>query len=341
MQNIRMRFDHSLTEGQKRQWSDYWQQCRHGHPRQHYLFGEVERANGRVPIYVTGECAGNLVLIGVFSVRSLFFGRGGSFEAVCLRGPAFDEVACVVPAFRQIVDYFHRLQVGSIQLGPYWIFPEAETIEKLLLGLGFSAIEHHYENGRRRSGLVCIEHSDEELLSGFSESARREVRRAQRQDVVVRYATIREEAERFFYELNQMSQERGLPKTSVAEYQALFEHILREGSIGVIINGFKNDRYLGGLLLLRSGWTAYTSKFVVVSQELKNLSNLRLAPLLWWHGMRWAREHGCKTLDLEGYSEKRDSSLSRHFIYEYKRAFRPTEVEEMGQYSFVCCRILA
>jgi len=336
-----MRFDHSLTEAQKRRWSDYWQKCRHGYPRQHHLFGEVERAKGRVPIYVSGECNANLVLVGVFSIRPLVFGHRGSFEAVCLRGPAFDEVACAASAFRQIIDYFSRLWVGSIQAGPYWIYPEAETVERMLVDLGFSPYGHYIRGTRRHTGLVSLERSDEEFLSAFSESARREVRRAQRQDIVARYATSREDAETFFNELNRMNRERGLPKIGFAEYQAMFDRILREGSIGVIINGFKGDSYLGGLLLVRSGWTAHTSKFVVVNQELKKLANLRLAPLLFWHGMRWARDQGCKTLDLEGYLGEQDSSGHLHLIHEYKRAFRPTAVEVLGQYSLVCSPLLA
>jgi hypothetical protein len=339
MVDYQISFDRELDPTGRQEWQSFWEQSVHSYPTQHYVYGEVERAKNRVPFYVQGKVDGRLAFIGIFSIQPLF-GMKYSFEAICWRGPVFDDGVFGEWCLQEVYRHFSRLGVGSIRIGPNWTFPEAETVESLVLSrMGFSIYETWHRLGRRTTGIVPIDRSDEGLLQHFSTSTRREVRRAERQKVSVRAAENQQEADTFCRHLRAMHKERGLSCYSPAEFESLYANVISK-QLGVIFNAYHGDEYLGGMMLQRSFRTVHSSKYVVLSERTRNLSNLRLAPIVWWHGMRWARDQGCTGLDLEGYSGDTTSVGHLQYIYEYKKGFQPNEIQVLGQYFKRCNKTL-
>jgi hypothetical protein len=334
MSQYRLFIDQSLSEQDKQEWANYWEESLHSFPTQHYCRFPVEQATGRTPFYIRGKMDGRLAFIGIFSIMPLL-GMKYSFEAICWRGPVFDDVVFGEWCLQEVYRYFSHYGVGSIRVGPNWAFPEAETVESMLHRIGFSTYESWYKLGRRSTGIVPIDLSDEGLLQHFSTSTRREWRRAERQNITIRKAVNQQEAEMFYHHLRTMYKERGVFCYSSQEFASLYTNVISK-ELGIILNAYHGDEYLGGMLLQRSGRTVYSSKYVVLSERTRNLSNLRLAPIVWWHGMRWARDLGCKWLDLEGYSSDTTSAGHVQYIYEYKKGFNPTEIQVLGQYSKRC-----
>ena len=70
---MNVNFHFKLNETEKQLWNDFWARCEHSHPRQHLVFGEIERATNRKPLYVTGTTNGHLAVVGIFSIWPLFF----------------------------------------------------------------------------------------------------------------------------------------------------------------------------------------------------------------------------------------------------------------------------
>lgn len=328
-------FDREMNQRDREEWQSFWEYCKYSYPTQHYSYFPVEQAKGRIPFYVRGRMDGRLAFLGIFSIRPMI-GVKYSFEVICWRGPVFDDIVFGEWCLQEVYRYFSHLGVGSIRIGPNWPFPEAETLESTLLTrMGYSIFESWYRLGRRTTGLVPLDRSDEELLQHFSTSTRREVRRAERQNVSVRAASCYEEAETFYCHLRNMHQERGLSCYGPAEFESLFTNVI-SNHLGVIFNAYRENDFLGGMMLQRSSRTVHSSKYVVLSEKTRNLSNLRLAPIVWWHGMKWARDQGCRWLDLEGYSK--DVTIAGHlqYVYEYKKGFNPTEIQVLGQYTKRC-----
>lgn len=324
-------FTNSLTPVQKKNWIKFWEHSSHSHPRQHPDFSEIIIAEKRKPIYVLACKNEKPVLVGLFSVRPVLWSNRRSMEATCISGPVFDDVQNAVDFLPRIVDYFRRLSVGRILIRPYWLFPEAGTLETALDTMNFFSTE---KNRRRHTGIISIEKGDEELLNMFSKSARREVRRAQRNGLYVREAYQQEKVEIFIKALNQMHRNRGLhPPMAKSVSTKFYERILKNRDLGIVLNAYKGNTYLGGLLMIRSPHTAHTSYFVINADALKELSNLRLAPLVWWCGMRWARDKGCSTVDVEGFWPLSESFHPDYFVHKYKGEFNPAPTETISQHA--------
>lgn len=339
MNDCSIRFDEFLNDEMREQWNAFWSSSEHSFPRQHFLYGEVERSKRRTPIYVSGMKDGQVCFVGLFSVHPLWRHKC-SFEAVCLRGPVYDDAAFGEWCLSETVQYFSGLGVGRVRIGPNWSFPEAERVEKGLFDLGFSIYETYHKMGRRSTGIVLIDQTDEDILRSFRKSTRYEIRKAERLNLMVRPADNYAEAKLFYKHLKRMCKERGVTCYGSAEFNAMYQSVLRSRELGIILNAYYNNEFLGGLLLLRGAHTAHTAKFVVRSNIVKKLSNLRLAPIVFWHGMRWARDNGCRYVDLEGYSSS-DQTGHLQLIYRYKSGFNPTEIQVLGQYSITCNRAIS
>jgi len=332
---MKLHFYFELDQPQQEKWNHFWHSSPHSHARQHYAFGQIERAKGRIPLYIVGEVDGTWVCIALFSIRPLWFGKKLSCEAFSLQGPIFDDVTLAREFLLQLISHFKALTVGSLRISPHWSFPEALPVESMLGELGF--LPHRLDYGTRRAtGYVDLHRSEEEILASFSKSARREVRRAQRRQVTVRPAATLQEAEIFFKEHNAMHASRGFGTITPTEYRATFEYIFKDRQLGVILNAFSDSDYLGGLLAVRGPHVAHGSQFVVVPAALRKLSNLRIAPLVWFHAMTWARNLGCSSLDVVGYRPDMDRSSPLYEIFAYKKAFNPKPLEIIAQHIRVC-----
>jgi hypothetical protein len=148
-------------------------------------------------------------------------------------------------------------------------------------------------------------------------------------------ATKIEQAEEFFINIKKMYKKKALGNIARDDFFPVFDHVLKNGQVGVVLNAYSDSVYLGGLYLTRDGHTVYAYQLVVTDQANEKHRTLRLAPALFFHGMRWGREHGCNVMDLEGYSADIKGAGQLALVYLYKQGFRPSEVKSLGQYAAV------
>jgi len=45
---MKLQFCYELDQAQKTKWEQFWDNYQHAHPRQHFLFGEVEQTDEQV-----------------------------------------------------------------------------------------------------------------------------------------------------------------------------------------------------------------------------------------------------------------------------------------------------
>lgn len=336
----------NLNDKQKEQWTEFWTNSKHAHAQQHEQYAKVEQETGRTPIFISGEINGSLKCIGLFTIRSIIGNRGFSFEAICRRGPVVDNIEYFEEYLLQVISYFKSLHVGSIRIAPYWPYPEGENIEKLIKDIGFipyniypniiNILRRRRLYSGRLTGLVDLQRSEDDIFESFSKSTRREIRRAERQNVVVRPVENFSEAIMFYDDLNKMCHERGLTCPDIKEFKGTYDHIFKEQKLGVLLHAYADDTFLGGLWILRGPDTAHTYWYVVSRKPLAGLSNLRIGPLLWLKGMLWAKDIGCRFLDMEGSPEDVDESNSEHRVHKFKKSFNPLTTAIFSQHSCVC-----
>jgi len=327
-------FDNFLSVEARKAWDAYWAASPHSAPRQNACYGDVEGAQNHRVVYVTGKKDGEVAFIGLYGLSPLF-SRNIYSEAVCLRGPVFDDIAFGKWCLAEVLAFFSKERIGQVRIGPRWIFPEAEEVESMLFDLGFEIFERHNPLGRRSTGLISIALDDEQLLASFSGYTRRQVRLADRLGIEIIEATKIEQAEEFFINIKKMYKKKALGNIARDDFFPVFDHVLKNGQVGVVLNAYSDSVYLGGLYLTRDGHTVYAYQLVVTDQANEKHRTLRLAPALFFHGMRWGREHGCTAMDLEGYSADIKGAGQLALVYLYKQGFRPSEVKSLGQYAAV------
>lgn len=325
---------YNLEKSQQIEWDRFWRQSEHTHPRNHLLFGEIERARGQTAVYATGEIDGRLVCAGIFSTRPLLGGNRGSLEAVCQRGPIFDDISYARDFLSQVADKFRELNVGSLRISPYWIYPEAEAVESLLGELGFFVYEG---NGKRcPTGLVDLRPSEEEIFAGLKSKTRQEIRRTEKLGVTIRAAEDFEEAKHFYKCLKELHQQRSLDAISFEEFKATFDYIFKERELGVLLNAFYNTTFLGGLWIVRGPKVSHHARFVVERERLRELANLTIGAALWWEAIKWAKSKGCSHLNVEGYEVDVAQTHPRCYVYKLKKKFNPDPVQIISEHVLVC-----
>ena len=323
-----------LDQQQQQQWDRFWSQSRHTHPNNHLLFAEIERAKGMTPVYASGKVDDRIVCAGIFSMRPLLSGRY-SLEAICQRGPIFDDVDYAREFLLKIIDRFKSMRIGSLRISPYWIHPEAYAVETMLDKLGFQAYDH---NGSKQShtGLVDLQPKEEEIFASLKSKTRQEIRRCEKLGVKIGPALNIEDAKPFYRCLRELHRKRSLYAIGYREFEATFEHVLKDCEFGILLNATYESTFLGGLWVIRDPNFSYYSRFVVEREALRKLSNLTIGPALWWEAIKWARDKGCESLNVEGYRSDTERSDRRYFLYKLKSKFNPRPVQIIAEHILVC-----
>ncbi len=167
-----------------------------------------------------------------------------------------------------------------------------------------SHVTHNLDLGRTES----------ELFSGLRESNRRNIRKAAKAGVTVRFEHS-PEALRVFYRLHCRTRRRhGLPPQPLSFFQHIREHVLTRG-FGVIVSAMFLGQVIASSIFLHFGPVAI---FKYGSSDTGFLAH-RPNNLVLWEAARWYKARGAKSLSL-GRTDTNNPGLLR-----FKRSWGATE----------------
>ena len=311
------------------EWNRFLDAAAHEHPRQRPRFALVEKAVGHDVLYAIGRDDSGIRACALVCLRNPSW--GGHADAAALSGPVCDDLASFEAFLRGLVRAPELQKIGRLQISPYWLDDEARQIKTVLDRLGWRSAE---SEDFRHTGLIDIRKTDDGLLEHFGKSARRKVRLAQRNNFTVRAMTGTDDCKVLYDSLNRLRARNNLVEIEAADAAAHFAHIYSDPRLGIALGAFHGDIFLGGLLVYRSRHSAHARHFTSEPETLKEFSNLRIAPQLWWEGMRWARDQGCTWLDVEGYRADVVEGDPRYNIYVYKGEFHPAPAVRISEHYF-------
>ncbi|MBL4806173.1 MAG: GNAT family N-acetyltransferase [Rhodobacteraceae bacterium] len=321
-----------LDPATRKEWDTFLYDSKNQHPRQFPVFAEIEMAEGNDPCFVIGRENGRICAAALVSRVPHKHLKGKYSQAAILSGPVCDDK-------RQLSEFVDGLKseqffnnVGRINLSPYWLASDADEAQTILAEAGFRSAE---KLNLRKTGLVDLKRSEAEILASFSKSARREARRAERMNVTVTEISQKEDYFAFLEILNKLRKSRHLAILEEEMMGFSFDHFYKHGNHGVVLCAWHEGVLLAGLQMYRSKNTAHGRHFAGDNDKLKGLKNLRISPLLWLEGMKWARKKGCTQLDLEGYDASIQKGDSHYFVYKYKGEFSPLEVTRVAEHYLV------
>lgn len=335
---VRAEARQSLSPAEKTEWQAFLAAAAHQHPRQDPRFARAEQADGMDVLHVMGrDPAGRLVAVALLSLVRHPVWPGAHAEARCLSGPVCD-AALPFAAFLEAMLMLPDLaRVGRVKITPFWTGDEAAALAQVLSAAGWRPSE---AEPFRRTGWVDLVPEPEAILAGFSKSARRELRRAERQGITLHPVTDDAGAREFLDSLNRLRRDRGIGPIAAPGFLAAFDTMYRTGDLGVILAARHEGAFVAGLQLYRGAHVAHGRQFTTEPALLRPLGNLRIAPLLWFEGMKWARGHGCRALDVEGWREAVAADDPKFNLYKYKSEFAPTPIRRLGERSRTVNRLV-
>lgn len=176
----------------------------------------------------------------------------------------------------------------------------------------------------RRTVVVSLEGSEEDILGRMKQKTRYNIRLAEKKDVVVKPSSDVAE----FHRMAQSTAQRdAFGVHTKAYYQAVYDLFHPAGACE-LLTAYYNDQPLAALFVLKQGENAYY--LYGASYELER--NRMPTYLIQWEAMRWAKQRGCSWYDLWGIPDLDEEELETQFqarqsheglwgVYRFKRGF--------------------
>ncbi len=255
-----------------------------GHVLQSWNWGEFKSLHGWLPVRMLLPMDGEPKI----AAQILFRRVGPVSVAYVPRGPLAGDLSVgELAAFTQAVDDECRKRRAIAVL----IEPESS---ELPLSLGQSALwaPNDVVVQPRRTIKVCVQKTDDELLSMMKPKTRYNVRLAQRRGVIVRRGGIQDVPA--FYRLLQETADRDAFGVHAVEY---FDDMLRVfgNDVALFIAELEGEP-AAGLLALRSSDEAIYMYGATRTEHQRHMP----AYLIQFVAMQWARDTGCRSYDFWG-----------------------------------------
>lgn len=288
------------------EWDEFLTQYPNAHFLQSSAWGELKARFGwRVTRLISGD-SGTQVLF-----RSLPIGYSIAYLP---KGPLGDEQA-ILPEVEKICRENKAVFLK--------IEPDIDVInEKYLPALSDPRPAKPIQP--RRTVVVTLQGSEEDILSRMKQKTRYNIRLAEKKDVVVR--AVSDVAE--FHKMARVTSDRdAFGVHSLPYYQAFYDLFHANGSCE-LLTAFYQDKPLASLFVLAQGERAYY--LYGASSDLER--NRMPAYLVQWEAMKWAKAKGCKSYDMWGIPDVEEEELEASFtnrdahdglwgVYRFKRGF--------------------
>lgn len=176
----------------------------------------------------------------------------------------------------------------------------------------------------RRTVVVALTGSEEDILSRMKQKTRYNIRLAEKKEVLVKPSANIDEFHRLTL---QTAQRDAFGVHSAQYYQRVYDLFHPDGNCELLTAYFDN-KPLAALMVLAHGETAYY--LYGASSDLER--NRMPTYLIQWEAMKWARNRRCCRYDLWGIPDMDDEELEKEFlkrrthdglwgVYRFKRGF--------------------
>ncbi|MES2054385.1 MAG: GNAT family N-acetyltransferase [Pseudomonadota bacterium] len=272
----------------------------------------------KVQDYLFFRCLDGETLIGTAVVRRTRL-LAGRWLATVQRGPVVHDPALFATVLDSLIDAAAGQGCCTMQLAPRVRGRDLPTMAEALRGAGFAPLPTHRQPLHSVTGIVWLDKPEEEILAGFKQRGRRQLKAAAKAGVTVRTANGAADvavyqrvldafrAAKSDYDMN------GLP--DAAGQAALIERLG-----GAMLLAERDGIVIGGHVFVRQADEAI---WLSLATSGDDPSIPRSYPLL-WEGMRMARTMGCIGYDLAGLpvAETQDDGEANRS--QFKNAFAPT-----------------
>ncbi|MEO7021601.1 MAG: peptidoglycan bridge formation glycyltransferase FemA/FemB family protein [Ktedonobacteraceae bacterium] len=298
----------------RQQWNDFVSTAKGCTITQSYEWGELGPHLGAQPMRVgvlddAGKlCAAMLVLI----VRAPLIRRAYFYAP---RGPVIDDP--LSPALTVLLNF---LKAEARKQGAFMLkvepsaTDESENWLEALQMQGFHATPHMVSP--RSEWVLDLQPEEKEILAAMKEKWRYNIRLAGRKGVTVRRGEGQADLDTF-YKIYETTSERD---AFFIHNKAFYEEIMRlygqDDRCVLFIAEYEGVAISAIIVLCYGHWSWYM--YGASSNEQRNLMPNHL---LQWHGMQWAKSHGCWYYNFRGIPDILEEGQELWGVYLFKRGF--------------------
>ncbi len=190
----------------------------------------------------------------------------------------------------------------------------------------------------RRTVVVDLETTEEDLLARMKQKTRYNIRLAEKKEIIVRPS----EDVGVFHQMSVMTSKRdGFGIHAPGYYQKIYDLFKPSGQIELLL-AYYHDQPIAGLMVMAQGDTSWYMYGASTEAERNRMPTY----LIQWEAMKWARERGCKRYDLWGIPDMDEEDLEGKFeekqsheglwgVYRFKRGFGGEVLRSVGAWDKV------
>ncbi len=288
-----------------------WNEFLNSHPNAHFLqtgaWGELKARFGWKPVRVVKVSSGAQVLFRKlplgYTIAYLGKGPVGTADGIV------DEIDGICRQHRAIL---LKIEPDQFEEGGAYDPPGLEGL------ITAKPIQP------RRTVIVSLEGSEEEILDRMKQKTRYNIRLAEKKSVIVKKTDDVHQ----FYRMAVLTAERDLFSVHTrAYYQSVYDLLGAAGNCA-LLTAYYGNQALASLFVVAAGETAYYLYGASYDMERNRMP----AYLIQWEAMKWAKARGCKYYDLWGIPDFDEEALEEKFkekdahnglwgVYRFKRGF--------------------
>jgi lipid II:glycine glycyltransferase (peptidoglycan interpeptide bridge formation enzyme) len=237
------------------------------------------------------------------------------------RGPVFKTIDALDQCLPLIAETLRRSGVCTLLMNPRWEGSGAALVHEALLRHGFLELPRSEQALHAATGMIDLTRSEGEILAGFKQRCRRQIRAAERKGLIVRPARDEADAMRFAPLLHAFSRRKGFDIAGLPSVMQQWS--MTQSGNGSFLLAELNDELVGGHVALCEGKRGFW--LVLASDD--SASDVPRGYLLLWEGMRQMKRLGCTSFDLAGLPDGKSSDGKEAGREQFKLAFDPQLVQ--------------
>src|SRR5437879_1420038 len=313
-----------ISVAEREYWNTEIQRFESAHPLNAFEWGMVRSVDGWTPIYLCAERDGKFCGAMMILKKRLPYTPFAILHAQKM--PTWDHADddTITALVNAAIRIGKREGAIFLRINPNIPEASAQGLKDKLIALGLRHLQQRWSYWNSPRDLLRVDLTQaanaEEMFSRLGRSARRDIRRAQREDLTIERATTKEELKEFYRVFHEFTIEKGFMTRAYAYQEKLWDTYLQQG-MGRLLVAKHQGKIAGGSIDL-----AFAGKCVHMHVGATNrYRDLHINDALVWEGIRWAKESGCSWFSFRGVG----SSPSQET---FKRKFNPTLVSLVGYF---------
>jgi Acetyltransferase (GNAT) domain len=235
------------------------------------------------------------------------------------RGPACEDADLTLYGLRKLLEKSKALGFAYVKIAPDWLERPEWTVGSTLCRDGWQSLPDS-----RISLRLDLGAGNDELLRSFRHDTKLNIRRSERQGIVIRLAKDEGDIQEFYRIYFEMATKRNIRVEEPRHLLHALRWVVNHKDRGALVLASKDATPLGGVLVVRAAkrsWGVYSAN--------ARDTGLAAGHVLQWSAIQWAKEHGCTDYDLGGYREGTITGPAS-----FKRGFCRDAVQFSPEYSF-------